>query len=290
MRLKDKTAIITGAASGIGRETVNVFLNEGANVVLADINKDSLEITKNELKKQYPNKNFLTVLCDVSSEDDIKNLIRITKDNFKRLDVIFNNAGLGGAFGPITHTDSEDWDKSFGLLLRSVFLGIKHAAKEMQTTGGSIISTASIAGMGAGSGPAAYSAAKAGVINLTETTAVELGEFNIRVNSISPGVISTPLLQSVLSDERESNEALLDQPLKAKGAPEDIANTALFLASDESKFITGINICVDGGLSLDRTGLMKQAAIEYEKLDLGPVKGLNMGSSGEESTVIPIDD
>ena len=211
---------------------------------------------------------------------------------FNKLDVIFNNAGIGGAFGPITEINLNDWQRTTSILLDSVFLGIKYAAKEMQrnSSGGSIINTSSIAGMAAGSGPQAYSAAKAAVINLTQTTAHELGEDNIRVNSISPGVISTPLLQTVLGDDRDSNKALLDQPLEAKGMPIDIANTALFLASDESKFITGINICVDGGLTLDRSGLMKQAAEEYDKLDMGPVTGLNMGSTGQESTIEPIDD
>ena len=157
-------------------------------------------------------------------------------------------------------------------------------------SGGSIINTASIAGMAAGSGPHVYSAAKAGVINLTQTTALELGEHDIRVNSIAPGVISTPLLGTVLTDDRDTNQALLDQPLKAKGMPEDIANTALFLACDESKFITGINVCVDGGLTLDRSGLMKQASVEYDKLEMGAVSGINMGSTGEETKINPIED
>ena len=186
----------------------------------------------------------------------------------------------------------QDWNKSLEILLNSVFFGIKHASKIMinKGSGGSIINTASIAGMAAGSGPHVYSAAKAGVINLTQTTALELGEHDIRVNSIAPGVISTPLLGTVLTDDRDTNQALLDQPLKAKGMPEDIANTALFLACDESKFITGINVCVDGGLTLDRSGLMKQASVEYDKLEMGPVSGINMGSTGEETIINPIED
>ena len=290
MRLKNKVSIITGAASGIGKESVLKFLDEGSKVVAADLNTEALNNLKNEIN--HSDEVFEIFECDVSSEEAIKDLVGFAIKKFNKLDVIFNNAGIGGAFGPITEINLNDWQRTTSILLDSVFLGIKYAAKEMQrnSSGGSIINTSSIAGMAAGSGPQAYSAAKAAVINLTQTTAHELGENNIRVNSISPGVISTPLLQTVLGDDRDSNKALLDQPLEAKGMPIDIANTALFLASDESKFITGINICVDGGLTLDRSGLMKQAAEEYDKLDMGPVTGLNMGSTGQESTIEPIDD
>lgn len=292
MRLDNKVAIVTGGSSGIGKETVFKFLSEGASVVAADINTETLDQLDSEIAEKFSNKKFTSFKCDVSKEEEIKNLVDHTVKKYKQLNIVFNNAGVGGAFGPITHIDQDDWNKSLEILLNSVFFGIKHASKIMinQGSGGSIINTASIAGMAAGSGPHVYSAAKAGVINLTQTTALELGEHDIRVNSIAPGVISTPLLGTVLTDDRDTNQALLDQPLKAKGMPEDIANTALFLACDESKFITGINVCVDGGLTLDRSGLMKQASVEYDKLEMGPVSGINMGSTGEETKINPIED
>jgi len=146
-------------------------------------------------------------------------------------------------------------------------------------TGGSIINTASIAGMGGGSGPLAYSAAKAGVINFCKNAAIELGPDKIRVNAISPGTINTPLLATAIEDSK------LDQPIEDFGMPIDIANTALFLASDESRFITGINICVDGGLTLDQSGLMKDAAEHYSKMGIERVVGMNMGSTGIESVI-----
>ena len=194
---------------------------------------------------------------------------------------MYKRQGIGGAVGPITHIDADEWDKSFQMLLKSVFLGCKYAARVMikNNVGGSIINTASIAGMGGGSGPLAYSAAKAGIINFCINAAIELGPNNIRVNAISPGTINTPLLATAIEDSK------LDQPIKDFGMPIDIANTALFLASDESRFITGINICVDGGIELDRSGLMKDAAEHYAKMGIERVVGMNMGSTGIESVI-----
>ena len=150
--------------------------------------------------------------------------------------------------------------------------------------GGSIINTASIAGMGGGSGPIAYSSAKAGIINFCQNAAIELGQNNIRVNAISPGAINTPLLATALEDSN------LTQPIKEIGMPIDIAYTALFLACDESRFITGINICVDGGLTCDRSGLMTDAAEHYAKMGIQRVVGMNMGSTGIESVIKDLDD
>ena len=173
-----------------------------------------------------------------------------------------------------------------GLSLKSVFLGSKYAARVMKknTSGGSIINTASIAGMGGGSGPLAYSAAKAGVINFCKNAAIELGEFKIRVNAISPGTINTPLLATAIEDSK------LEQPIKDFGMPIDIAYSALFLASDESRFITGINLCVDGGLTLDNSGLMVDAAEHYAKMGIERVVGMNMGSTGIESVITDLQD
>ena len=280
-RLQDKVAVITGAGSGIGKETALLFLEHGAKVVLADINKESLEETFEIIKQKKLDSDACISVTDVSLENDIEKMINIAVDHFGGLNILFNNAGIGGAVGPITHIDADEWDKSFQMLLKSVFLGCKYASRVMikNNVGGSIINTASIAGMGGGSGPLAYSAAKAGIINFCINAAIELGPNNIRVNAISPGTINTPLLATAIEDSK------LDQPIKDFGMPIDIANTALFLASDESRFITGINICVDGGIELDRSGLMKDAAEHYAKMGIERVVGMNMGSTGVESVI-----
>ena len=219
-------------------------------------------------------------------ENDIGSMIDLAVDHFGGLDILFNNAGIGGAVGPITHIDGDEWDKSFQILLKSVFLGSKYAARIMKKNalGGSIINTASIAGMGGGSGPLAYSAAKAGVINFCKNAAIELGPNKIRVNAISPGTINTPLLATAIEDSK------LDQPIEDFGMPIDIAYAALFLASDESRFVTGINLCVDGGLTLDNSGLMLDAAEHYAKMGIERVVGMNMGSTGIESVITNLDE
>ncbi|MEC7912562.1 MAG: SDR family oxidoreductase [Pseudomonadota bacterium] len=285
-RLQDKVAVITGAGSGIGRETVLLFLEHGANVILGDMNKETLEETFEIIKQKNFEKNAYVCCVDVSKEKDIESLIDTANNEFGALDILFNNAGIGGAVGPVTHIDADEWDKSFQILLKSVFLGTKYAARVMKDNpnGGSIINTASIAGMGGGSGPIAYSSAKAGIINFCQNAAIELGQNNIRVNAISPGAINTPLLATALEDSN------LTQPIKEIGMPIDIAYTALFLACDESRFITGINICVDGGLTCDRSGLMTDAAEHYAKMGIQRVVGMNMGSTGIESVIKDLDD
>ena len=287
-RLQDQVAIVTGAGSGIGKETALLFLEHGAKAVLADINNETLEETFEIIKQKKLNSNACISVVDVSSENDIESMINLAIDHFGGLNILFNNAGIGGAVGSITHINGDEWDKSFQILLKSVFLGTKYAARVMKKnmSGGSIINTASIAGMGGGSGPLAYSAAKAGVINFCKNAAIELGEFKVRVNAISPGTINTPLLATAIEDSK------LEQPIKDFGMPIDIAYTALFLASDESRFITGINLCVDGGLTLDNSGLMVDAAEHYSKMGIERVVGMNMGSTGIESVIedLPEDD
>jgi len=290
-RLNTKVAIITGAGSGIGRETSLLFLEEGAQVVLADINKSTLEETMNLVSQKGFKDNAISVIADVSKEAAIESMVKTAIDEFGQLDILFNNAGLGGAFGSISDIDGDEWDQSMVILLKSVFMGIKHASKVMKTNpnGASIINTASIAGMSGGGGPQAYSAAKAAVINLSQTTALELGEFKIRVNSISPGAINTPLLNALSEDWDDRIKGL--QPIEELGQPLDIAYAALFLASDESRFVTGHNLCVDGGLTVDRTGLIKGMR-EAAAAELGDIRisGMSMGSTGIEETLREIED
>jgi NAD(P)-dependent dehydrogenase (short-subunit alcohol dehydrogenase family) len=246
IRLAEKVAVVTGGASGIGRSTVLRFLAEGAKVVVGDLNMKAAE----QLVSDAAASDRLAVIrTDVSEEAEVEALIGAATERFGHLDIVFNNAGIGGAFGPITEIDVDDWDRTFAILTRSVFLGIKHGARALieQGHGGSIINTASVAGLAGGSGPQAYSAAKAAVINLTLTTANELAPHRIRVNAICPGVIFTPLAVG-RHPERLAEAVAALQPWPDHGSGDDIASAALWLASDESHFVTGDAIRVDGGL------------------------------------------
>jgi NAD(P)-dependent dehydrogenase (short-subunit alcohol dehydrogenase family) len=191
-----------------------------------------------------------TLRADVSVEPDVAALVGLAVDRFGGLDCMFNNAGVGGAFGPIGETTVEEWDFTFAVLVRGVFLGMKHASTRMkaQGRGGSIISTASVAGIGGGAGPHAYSAAKAAVANLSRAVSAEMAAHRVRVNAIAPGLIKTPLATGHREDAWE-RLVRRKQPWPDLGLPQHIADTALFLAGDESRFITGQVIVVDGGLT-----------------------------------------
>lgn len=243
-RLDGKVAVITGAASGMGQGTAIRFAGEGAAVVVSDLNESGGETTVRDCRENGGRAVFQK--ADVSAEADVAAMVARAVNEFGRLDIIFNNAGLIGALGPLEEATAESWDRTHAVLLRGVFFGIKHAIPAMRKAGGgSIISTASIAGMRGGFGPTIYSAAKAGVISLTECAAVELAQYKIRVNCICPGGIHT----SISGERTERGEAALaqTQPITRAGQPEDIANMALFLASDESEWITGTSMLVDGG-------------------------------------------
>jgi NAD(P)-dependent dehydrogenase (short-subunit alcohol dehydrogenase family) len=251
MRLQDRIAVITGGASGMGRSTVLRFLDEGAAVVVADFNATSGAETLAAAAARGHADRVRFVKTDVANEPDVEAMIAAAVDAFGGLDIVFNNAGVGGAIGPLTETTVADWDYTFGVLVRGVFLGVKHAARVMraQGRGGSIINTASIAGLSGDAGPLAYSAAKAAVINLSMGAAVELAPDRIRVNAICPGFIATPLAAlggSVTDLEARFATA---QPWPEFGNGDHIAGAALFLASDDSVFVTGEKIVVDGGLT-----------------------------------------
>ncbi len=248
-RLQDKVAVITGGASGMGQATVYRFLKEGASVVIGDLNAETGTGTMAEIKDLGAADRAAFMVTDVAEEADIQALVACATDRFGHLDCIFNNAGIGGAIGPISETKVEEWDFTFNVLVRSVFLGIKHAARVMQDqgAGGSIISTSSVAGLNGGGGPHAYSAAKAAVANLTRAVSGELARHRIRVNAIAPGVITTPLFHS---GRPEKAEALAKQtvPWPRLGTGDDIAAMAVYLASDESEYVSGQNMVVDGGV------------------------------------------
>jgi NAD(P)-dependent dehydrogenase (short-subunit alcohol dehydrogenase family) len=249
-KLDGKVAVITGAASGIGRATAARFAGEGAAVVIADLNREGGESAVRDCKENGGRAVFQ--LTNVESEHDIKAAVDRAVKEFGRLDVMFNNAGLGGAVGTIEETTTENWDRTLAILLRAVFLGMKYSVPEMRKAGGgSIISTASVAGLRGGAGPHAYSAAKAAVINLTRSVALEVGKDRIRVNCICPGGINTPLLNRFIPGGEQTTEQLLTmaQAIPRAGHPQDIAAMATFLASDDSEWITGTAMVVDGGLT-----------------------------------------
>ena len=249
--MKDhSSALITGAASGIGRATVERFLASGWNVALADFNVPAGESLLALLADRYRHgparAEFVKV--DVSCEAEVEAAVRRTLEAFGRIDCVVNNAGVGGAFGPVTDIAVEDWDYTFAVLVRGVFLGTKHGARALkaQGSGGAIINTGSVAGLVGGVGPQAYSAAKAAVINFGRVAAIELAQHRIRVNTVSPGIIRTPLAESGNRDLASAMAGI--QPWPEIGSPDDVAAVIEFLASDAARFITGENISVDGGL------------------------------------------
>lgn len=281
-QLEGKVAVITGAASGMGNATATRFVAEGASVVLADVNVAAGEEVAEALG---PAARFS--LCDVSRESDVAAAVALAVDAFGRLDVMFNNAGVGGAFGPITEIDVDHWDDTFAVLTRGVFLGTKHAARVMieRGEGGSIINTASIAGLGGGNGPQAYSAAKAAVVNLSQTTALELAPHLIRVNAICPGLIFTPLAHQ--GDEADTERVMNElQPMPRRGEPSDIAGAALWLAGDDSEFVSGQAITVDGAITAAGTRVFGQL---IGTRTLGNVTGMAHGTTGRAPEVRRLD-
>ncbi len=288
MRLKDRVAVITGGASGMGKATVMRFLEEGARVVIADFNEQTGAATLAEAEAAGHTGKVRFVRTDVAQEADIEAMIAAATDTWGRLDVVFNNAGVGGAIGPLTETTVEAWDYTFDVLAKGVFLGIKHAARYMKATGtaGSIINTASIAGLSGDGGPLVYSAAKAAVINLTKSAAVELGRDRIRVNAICPGFIATPLAAGP-DPQRIEERFAASQPLPIAGMGEHIAGAALFLASDDSSFVTGEALVVDGGLTAAGPELSRK--FPRSSARDSKVTGITRGTTGAAHEITRLD-
>ena len=266
-RLDDRVAVITGAGSGMGAETARLFAKEGAQVLVTDMNESKGQAVADELGAKGA---FLRV--DVSREEDVSNAVPEAVDLWGHLDIMFNNAGFGGARGPIETISESDFDITVDVLFKGVFFGMKHCAPVMKSQKfGSIISTASVAGLQAGESPHLYTAAKAAVIHLTKSVALELGQDGIRVNSICPGVVATPLAHGPISeDRREKFKSRFGrhQPIGRVGVPDDIAQAALFLASDDSTFITGAELVVDGGANAGRPWSRQSELMTGE----GPIK------------------
>ncbi len=245
MRLENKTAIITGAGSGIGRAIAVIFAKEGAKVVVADLNEKGGEETVKQIESKGGEAVFIKT--DVSKDECINKMAETCLSKFGRIDILVNNAGIVKS-GSLAETSEEDWDQVMNIDLKGVFLGSKRVVPEMEKQGkGKIVNTASIAGLVGFNELSAYCAAKGGVIALTREMALELAPKNINVNCIAPGVIKTAMTEGMLEDPAAKKDLEDSTPYPRLGEPEDIAYAALYLASDESDFVNGEVLVVDGG-------------------------------------------
>ncbi|MFA6295224.1 MAG: SDR family NAD(P)-dependent oxidoreductase [Candidatus Paceibacterota bacterium] len=241
MRLENKVAIVTGSATGIGKAIAEKFISEGAKVVFSDINGDDSLVQEFEGKALF-------IKCDVSKSEEVENLIDKTIEKFGKLDVMVNNAGIGSLGGIMDVTD-ESWNKTIGINLSGTMFGMREAAKAMKAKNikGSIINLSSILGKVGFNGAIAYCAAKGGVVQLTRAGSLDLAPSQIRVNAIAPGFIETNMTKDILEQKEFKDMVTSSTPLGYVGKTEDIANAALYLASDESSYVTGSVIYVDGG-------------------------------------------
>lgn len=251
MRLQDKIAIVTGAGSSIGRESAILFANEGARVIVAEINDQAGQETAEQIGK-----NALFVKIDVSSWDDTQRMVKSAVDHFGGLDILFNNAGIDLPYATtVVDTEFSDWQRIIDINLKGVFLCVRHSLPVMMAQNyGVIISTASRAGLGATQGEAAYCASKGGVVSLTRQLAIDYARYNIRVNSICPGGIDKPtidrsefLVKTVGALDKRNEQIIQKVPLGRLCSPQDVAKAALYLASEESSYVTGTALIVDGG-------------------------------------------
>jgi len=250
LRLADKVALITGAASGIGKETAHLFAQEGANIVAVDMNDADGEKTVSEISSAGGD--AIYVNADVSSSADCEKMVRAAEGKFGKLNVLFNNAGIMDSRDDNAQvTEEEVWDLTMAINLKGVFLGCKFGIPALQRAGGgSIINTASFVGlMGAATPQVAYTASKGGVISLTRELAVIHARENIRVNALCPGPLRTELLMKFLDTEAKKQRRLVHIPMGRFGEAKEMAKAALFLASDESSYTTGAEFVVDGGIT-----------------------------------------
>ena len=250
-RLEGKVAAITGAASGFGECAARLFVSEGCRVALGDIQEEAGRAVAQALGDAA-----VFVRCDVTSEEHVSNLVDTAVSAFGRLDIMYNNAGIVGAVGPIDTTPAAEWRATLDILLNGVFYGVKHAARVMKPQGsGAIVSMSSTAGILGGLGPHTYTAAKHAVVGLTRSAAAELCRFGIRVNCIAPAGMATPMVANVTTGDPtaiEATKAALAEASPLKGRPglaEDVANAALWLASDESGYTNGHTLTTDAGVT-----------------------------------------
>jgi NAD(P)-dependent dehydrogenase (short-subunit alcohol dehydrogenase family) len=256
MRFEGKRVVITGGSSGIGKATTEAFIAEGAQVMMGDISSEAGDAMAADARFDNRLAFQKTDVCDVGQ---IKDLLDSAASHFGGIDILFNNAGAGGAPERIDEMTAEGWDNTMNLLLRSVAMGTRYAVDHMKEAGGGvIINTSSINAHEAGWGPIAYATAKAGVRHLSKLSAAQLAQHKIRVNSVSPGFIMTNIFAGTAEEEEEA--ALIDQTIRAispmaqpvarSGMPEDIAQAVLYLSSDQGGFVSGIDLTVDGGITV----------------------------------------
>lgn len=248
-KLDGKVAIVTGGASGIGKGTVEAFVEEGARVIVGDVDSDGIGALIGKLGHNQVD----GAVVDVRDEAAVQRMVEQAFRRFGRLDIAFNNAGVGG-FSPIQAYSLEDWDRVLGISLTGTFLCIKHQAARLiaQGQGGSIINVASLNAIQPTEGFAAYCSAKAGVAMLTKVAALELGRHRIRVNGIGPGLIHTPATAGMTALPGLEDAFIDEAPMGRAGEPEDVAKLAVYLASDDSSLMTGQTLYIDGGASLKK--------------------------------------
>ena len=254
MRLEGKVALVSGAATGVegrlmgfGGATARLFAREGAKVVVTDINEEMGEKTVSQLREGGADALFTRL--DVTSEQDWRDAVALTVSRFGRLDVAVNNAGTGARVH-VLETTEEIWDGQMAVHAKGVFLGTKHAIGEMRKTGGgSIVNVSSIMGIVGSPSSAAYSAAKGAIRIFTKAAAIQYAEDNIRVNSVHPGYADTPLTEPFFTDSQTRGRLLDTVPAGRMGTADDIAYGILYLASDESSYVTGAELVIDGGMT-----------------------------------------
>jgi len=251
MKLKDKVAIITGAAKGIGKGIATVFFREGSKVVVADWDEEAGRETAEEIRSSGGDAFF--VKCDVSNEEQVKGMIQATITKYGRINVLVNNAGIG-VYKTVLDTTSEEWDRCLAVNLKGVFLCSKYAIPHIKSAGGgAIVNIASVHSYQSVGGTAPYAASKGGVVALTRVMAIDCGRDKIRVNAICPGWIDSPLIQGIFAGapdpEKAKHEVERRQILGRLGTPEEVGEAAAFLASDEASYITGASLMVDSGMT-----------------------------------------
>jgi NAD(P)-dependent dehydrogenase (short-subunit alcohol dehydrogenase family) len=268
-RLEGKVAVITGAASGIGAATAKTYVEQGARVVLGDI-QDEAGASLAEALGGSDHAIFRH--CNVTSEAEVEALVDAAVSEFGQIDIMFNCAGIVGAVGPMSTTPAEEWKLTIDIMVNGVFYGMKHASRHMKEAGsGSIISMSSTAGIMGGLGPHAYAAAKHAVVGMTKNLAAEVGSFGIRVNCIAPAAMATPMVAEVITGNHQNLDdtiaALAEgSPLKGRaGLAQDVANAALWLASDESGYTSGLTLTVDAGVTTGSTA-EPPAFAEYQPM------------------------